>query len=104
MHTKERGSQVMEAAVRVGRFLGRHKRVAIALLVIGPLLTGMGYEVFVLNVVGLGIGALFIRDHVLRRREARLHRLWLERRAQREEWEYQRWLRLREREAAQNPG
>ena len=97
MHTKERVQRVMG-------FVGRRKRAAIALLLVGPLVTGSGYEVFALNAVGLGIGALFIRSQVRRRRHDREHRLWLERRAQREEWEHQRWLRHREREADQTAG
>ena len=43
---------------------------------------------FALNAVGLGIGALFIWGQALRRTEQRLHRLWLARRAEREEWEH----------------
>ena len=104
MHMKERSSMVLAAAARAGGFLRRHKRAAIALLVVGPLLAGAGYEVFLLNAVGLGIGALFVRGQALRRREARLHRLWLMRRAEREEYEHQRWLKGRERESSQSSG
>ena len=104
MHTKERGQRVLAAAVRIGRFLWRQKQVAIALLVIAPLLTGMGFELFALNAVGLGIGALFFRSRVRRRRQEREHGLWLERRAQREEWEHERWLKRREQEADQTAG
>ena len=104
MHTKERGWRVLAAAVRIGRFLRRRKRLGIALLVVAPLLTGMGLELFVLNTIGLGIGALFIRSQVRRRRHEREHRLWLERRTQREEWEYQRWLKRREQEADPTAG
>ena len=46
MHTKERGWRVLAAAVRIGRFLRRRKRLGIALLVVAPLLTGMGLELF----------------------------------------------------------
>ncbi len=99
MHTKERGWRVLAAAVRIGRFLRRQKRAAIAVLVVAPLLTGMGLELFVLNLLGLGIGILFIRSQVRRRSLGREHRLWLERRAERDEWEHQRWLKRREREA-----
>ena len=42
MHTKERGQRVLAAAVRAERFLRRHKRWAVASLVVAPLLTGMG--------------------------------------------------------------
>ena len=53
--------RVMGIAVGFGGFLGRRKRAAIALLVTGPpLLTGDG-EVFALNMVGLGFGALLLR-------------------------------------------
>ena len=104
MHTKERGWRVLAAAVRIGRFLRRRKRLGIALVVIAPLLLGMGIELFILNLLGLGIGALFIRSQVRRRRQGRENRLRLERRAQREEWEHQRWLKRRGREAAENPG
>ena len=85
-------------------FIWRRKRAAIALLLVGPLVTGSGYEVFALNAVGLGIGAMIVRGQVLRRREARMHRMWLQRRAEREEDEHQRWLRHREREADQTAG
>ena len=71
MHTKERILKVTELAAKVGRFLRRQKRTAIALVVVAPLLTGMGIELFALNLLGLGIGALFIRNQVLRRRVAR---------------------------------
>ena len=104
MHTKERGQRLLAAAVRIGRFLWRRKRLAIALLVIAPLLTGMGFELFALNAVGLGIGALFIRSRVRRHKEEGAHRLWLQRRAEREEDEHQRWLKRREREADQTAG
>ena len=97
MHEKERGQRVLAAAVRAERFLRRRKPLGIALVVVAPLLTGIGLELFFLNLLGLGIGALFVR----RRRQEREHRLWLDRRAQREEWEHQRWLRRREREAEQ---
>ena len=94
MHTKERVQRVMG-------FIWRRKRAAIALLLVGPLVTGSGHEVFALNAVGLGIGAMIVRGQVLRRREARMHRMWLQRRAEREEDEHQRWLKRRERDADQ---
>ena len=103
MHTKVGGRRVLEIAVKTARFLRRRKRLGIALVVVAPLLTGMGLELFVLNLLGLGIGALFIRSRVRRRRQEREHRLWLERRAQREGWEHQRWLKRLEWEAAENP-
>ena len=61
MHVKEGIPKVMGVVVRLGRFLRRRKRAAIALLVVAPLpLTG-DMEVFVLNMVGLGFGALLLR-------------------------------------------
>ena len=97
MHTKERVQRVME-------FIWRRKWTAIALLLVGPLVTGAGYELFALNAVGLGIGALIVRGQVRRRREERAHPLWLQRRAEREEDEHQRWLKRREQEADQTAG
>ena len=91
MHTKERVQRVMG-------FIWRQKRAAIALLLVGPVVTGVGYEVFAMNAVGLGIGALVVRNQVRRRREERAHRLWLQRRAEREEDEHQRWLKRRKQE------
>ena len=65
MHVKEGIPKVMGVVVRLGRFLRRRKRltvaVVVAALLLGPLLlTGDG-EVFVLNAVGLGFGALLLR-------------------------------------------
>ena len=94
MHTKERVQRVMG-------FIGRQRWAAIALLLVGPLVTGAGYELFALNAMGLGIGALFIRSQMRRRGHEREHRLWLECRAKREEEEHQRWLTRLEREADQ---
>ena len=89
MHEEDRVLKVAEMAANFGRLLWRRKRWGVALLVTAPLaLTGSG-ELFVLNLLGLGIGALFIRSQVRRRRQDRDHRLWLER---------------RERESAQDPG
>ena len=89
MHEKERGQRVLAAAVRAERFLRRRKPLGIALVVVAPLLTGIGLELFFLNLLGLRIGALFIRSQVRRRRQER---------------EHQRWLRRREREAEQTTG
>ena len=89
MHTKERGSQVWQAAVGIGRFLRRRKRWGIALVITAPLALTGSIELFALNLLGLGIGFLFIRSRVRRRRQDRDHRLWLER---------------RDRESAQDPG
>ena len=58
-------------------------------MVVAPLLTGIGLELFFLNLLGLRIEALFIRSQVRRRRQER---------------EHQRWLRRREREAEQTTG
>ena len=54
MHVKERVQRVLGA-------IRRHKRAAVALLLVAPLLTGAGTELFALNTVGLGIGALILR-------------------------------------------
>ena len=66
MHIKEGLAQVKNIAVKVGGFIRRHKRASIttvaALLIIGPLLTGVGGEAFIINLVGLGIGALLVRQ------------------------------------------
>ena len=97
MHTKERVQRVME-------FIWRQRWTAIALLLVGPLVTGAGYELFALNAVGLGIGALIVRGQVRRRREERAHRLWLQHRAEREEDKRQQWLKRREQETRQNMG
>ena len=53
--------KVRGVAVGLGGFLRRRKRAAIALLVIAPLLLTGDVEVFVLNMVGLGFGALLLR-------------------------------------------
>ncbi len=57
--------RTISAAVKVGRFLWRHKRLtlalAVGLLILGPLLTGSGGGVFFLNLLGLGIAALVVR-------------------------------------------
>ena len=53
MHEKERGQRAPAAAVRAGRFLRRRKRLGIALVVVAPLLAGIGVELFFLNLLGL---------------------------------------------------
>ena len=57
--------RTISAAVRAGRFLWRHKRLALALavglLIVAPLLTGSGGGTFFLNLLGLGIAALVVR-------------------------------------------
>ena len=64
MHVKDIKATVPKVrgvVVRLGRFLRRRKRLTVAVLVIAPLpLTG-DMEVFVLNMVGLGFGALLLR-------------------------------------------
>ena len=67
MHVKDikaTVSRVKAVSVGVGGFIGRHKRLSIAvgaaLLLAGPLVTGDGELVF-LNAVGLGLGALLLR-------------------------------------------
>ncbi len=74
MHVMERVAQIKSVAVGFGAFIGRHKRltvaIAVVLLLAGLLLlTGDG-ELVVLNAVGLGIGLLLIR-RFMRRRLAR---------------------------------
>ena len=57
--------RTISAAVQVGRFLWRHKRLtlalAVGLLIVLPLLTGSGGGTFFLNLLGLGIAALVVR-------------------------------------------
>ena len=67
MHVKDiqaTVSRVKAVSVGFGGFIGRHKRlsiaVVVALLLAGPLVTGDGELVF-LNAVGLGLGALLLR-------------------------------------------
>ena len=59
-------SRVKAVSVGVGGFIGRHKRLSIAVgaaLLFGPLLTTDGELVF-LNAVGLGLGALLLRRFI----------------------------------------
>ena len=70
MHVKDiraTVSRIKAVSVGVGGFIGRHKRlsiaVGVALLLAGPLVTGDGELVF-LNAVGLGFGALLLRRFV----------------------------------------
>ena len=60
-------SRVKAVSVGFGGFIGRHKRlsiaVVVALLLAGPLVTGDGELVF-LNAVGLGFGALLLRRFI----------------------------------------
>ena len=76
MHVKDiqaTVSRVKAVSVGVGGFIGRHKRlsiaVVVALLLAGPLVTGDGELVF-LNAVGLGFGALLLMRFVRPRRQA----------------------------------
>ena len=61
MRVKEGVAKVKGVAVGFGRFLRRRKRAAVALLVIAPLLLTGDVEIFALNLVGLGFGALLLR-------------------------------------------
>ena len=65
MHIGYRLTQLKTAAVATGSFIKRHKRlsiaVAVALAVLGPLLTGSGGGAFFLNLFGLGLAALVVR-------------------------------------------
>ena len=51
-------------SVKAGRFFWRHKRLTLALavasLIVAPLLTGSGGGSFFLNLIGLGIAALVV--------------------------------------------
>ena len=67
MHVKDIRAtvpRVMGVAVKAGGFIRRRKRltvaVVVAALLAGPLVTTDG-ELFVLNAVGLGLGALLLR-------------------------------------------
>ena len=57
--------RTISLAAKTGRFCWRHKRLtlaaAVALLILGPLMTGAGGGVFFLNLIGLGIAALVVR-------------------------------------------
>ena len=73
--------RTISAAVKVGRFLWRHKRLtlalAVGLLIVAPLLTGSGGGAFFLNLLGLGIAALVVRRIIWasnRRRAAQARR------------------------------
>ncbi len=77
MSIAERFTQIRSLAVKVVEFIKRHPRASIAagvaLLILGPLLTGAGGGAFFLNLVGLGIVALIVRRIMLaneRRRAA----------------------------------
>ena len=65
---KERFNQGKTFTLKVFGFIKRHKRasiaVAVAMLIAGPLLTGTGGETFCLNLVGLGIVTLVVRQTV----------------------------------------
>ena len=70
MHVKKRViqasiSQVRNRVVEVGGFIRRRKRMTIAViaaaLLMVPLLITRDGEVFVLNAIGLGFGALLLR-------------------------------------------
>ena len=68
---------VREAAIKAPEKLPWRKRVVVtgvvALVVAAPLITG-DVEVFVLNLVGLGIGALLLRGFLARRTVRRFRR------------------------------
>ena len=65
MSIGDRLEQFKTVVVAVAGFIRRHKRasiaVAVALVILGPLLTGSGGGSFFLNLVGLGIAALVVR-------------------------------------------
>ena len=68
--------KAFSAALKIGRFCWRHKRLtlalAVGLLILVPLLTGNGGGTFFLNLIGLGIAALVVRRivHAGNRRQA----------------------------------
>ena len=77
MHVKKRVIQarvpkVRNRVVEVGRFILRRKRMTIAVvsaaLLMVPLLISSDGEVFVLNAIGLGFGALLLRRFARPRR------------------------------------
>ena len=57
--------QLKTVAVAVTGFVKRHKRASlaavVALVILGPLLTGSGGGAFIVNLMGLGIAALVVR-------------------------------------------
>ena len=65
MSIRDRFTQFKTVAVAVIGFIRRHPRAsiaaAVALLILGPLLTGSGGGAFFLNLVGLGIAVLVVR-------------------------------------------
>ncbi len=65
MSITDRFSQLKTVALAVVDFVKRHKRAsiaaAVALVILGPLLTGSGGGAFFLNLIGLGIAALVVR-------------------------------------------
>ncbi len=77
MRIAERFTKVRDFAVKVVELIKRHPRASIAavaaLVIAGPLLTGIGGEAFFLNLIGLGIVALVVQRIVWanERRQAR---------------------------------
>ena len=65
MSIVDRLAQLKAAVVAAVGFIKRHPRAsiaaAVALVILGPLLTGSGGGAFFLNLVGLGIVALVVR-------------------------------------------
>ena len=78
MHGKKQVAQVKAVVVGFGGLIRRHKRaliaVAVALSLVGPLLLTGDDELLVLNLFGLGIGALLLRRFLVRRSVRRPHR------------------------------
>ena len=68
MHVKEWVLKVTGVVVKASGFIGRHKKasiaVSVALLLVVPLLLTGDREVFVVNAVGLGFGALVLRRFI----------------------------------------
>ena len=65
MSIVDRLVQIKDFVVAVISFIRRHPRAsiaaAVALVILGPLLTGSGGGAFFLNLFGLGIAALVVR-------------------------------------------
>ena len=75
MHVKTRVKKVMEVTARLAGRLPWRKQMALAVLFIGtPFITG-DMEYVVLNLVGLGIGAVLLRKVTQSRRQAEAARV-----------------------------
>ena len=77
MHVHSRGSKVWSLPVLRGQ-TGRRRTaiVAVALLLVAPLLLGAGAGAAAMNAVGLGLAALMVRRLVARKRPRRKEGVW----------------------------